>query len=468
VQTERESRVETDTQQRTERRDAGWPAIASWVMFDWSTQPFFTLITTFVFSPYFAARLASNPVEGQALWGYATAAAGFVIAILSPVLGAVADAGGSRKPWIAVFSVLLVLASFSMWWAAPGVDGAVAIALVAFAIGTIGAEFATVFNNAMMPDLVDEERLGWLSGTGWAVGYLGGLVSLGVTLGFLIGDPDTGLTLLGNPPILGLAPALFEGDRASGPFTAIWYVIFVIPLFLFVPDVPRRMKLAAAARAGWRDLVATLSRLRSHSNAARYLVAHMIYTDGLVALFAFGAIYAAGTFGWSSIELGLFGILFLVTGTVGALVGGRLDDRIGPKKLIAGCLVILILASLGILSVDRGHIAFVIQVPPATADGGLFNSISEKAYFALGAVIGAIAGPLQSASRTLLVRVSPRERITEFFGLYALSGKVTSFLGPLAVSALTMVSGSQRIGISILLVFFIGGAIVLLGVRQER
>ncbi len=460
--------MERDSRQGTERRNAGWPAIVSWLLFDWSTQPFFTLITTFVFSPYFAARLAPNPVEGQALWGYATAAAGLFIAVLSPVLGAVADAGGSRKPWIVVFSVLLVVASFAMWWAAPGVEGAITIALVAFAVGTVGAEFATVFTNAMMPDLVEEERLGRLSGTGWAVGYVGGLVSLVVTLGFLVGNPDTGHTLLGNPPIFGLDATRFEGDRASGPFTAIWYVIFVIPLFLFVPDVPRRMKLAAAARAGYRDLIATLSRLGSHGNVTRYLVAHMVYTDGLVALFAFGAIYAAGIFGWSSIELGLFGILFLVTGTIGALVGGRLDDRIGPKKLIAACLVILIVASLGILSVDREHIAFVIPVPPATADGGLFNSISEKVYFMLGAVIGAIAGPLQSASRTLLVRVSPRERMTEFFGLYALSGKVTSFLGPLAVSALTMMSGSQRIGISILLAFFIAGFVALLGVRQER
>lgn len=455
-------------QQAIPTGSAGRPAIASWLVFDCATQPFFTLVTTFVFAPYFAAHLAATPVEGQALWGYATGTAGLLIAFLSPVLGAIADASGARKPWIGVFSVLLVVGSFALWWAAPGAENAILIALGAFIVATIGAEFATVFTNAMMPSLVDENRLGRLSGTGWAIGYVGGLASLVITLGLLVGNPETGLTLLGVPPVFGLDPATFEGDRASGPFTAIWFLVFAIPLFLFVPDVPRRMGLGPAIMTGCREIAGTVARLRNHANAARYLLANMVYTDGLVGLFAFGAIYAAGTFGWTSVELGLFGILILVTGTFGALVGGRLDDRIGPKHLITTGLIVLALASLGILSVDPTHIAFFIPVDPPTADSGLFGSISEKAYLVLGGVIGLVAGPLQSASRTLLVKVSPREQMTQFFGLYALSGKVTSFVGPLAVGALTTISGSQRIGISVLLVFFVAGVWILAGVRPHR
>ncbi len=450
----------------TVRRPAGRLAIFGWLLFDCATQPFFTLITTFVFAPYFAAHLAATPVEGQALWGYATGTAGLIIAFSSPLLGAVADATGARKPWIIGFSVLLVAGSAGLWWAEPGVEGAVTIALVAFVVATIGAEFATVFNNAMMPDLVDADRLGRLSGTGWAVGYAGGLVSIVITLGLMIGDPTTGKTLLGVAPILGLDAANFGGDRASGPFSAIWYVVFVIPLFLFVPDTPKRMALLPAIRSGVGELKTTVAYLGRHANAARYLLARMIYADGLVALFAFGAIYAAGTFGWTSIELGLFGILLLVTGTIGAVIGGRVDDHIGPKRLILGCIVLLAIASLGILSVDATHIAFVIPVPPG--GGGLFGSIGEKAYLVLGATIGAVAGPLQSASRTLLVRLSPPGQMTQFFGLYALSGKVTSFVGPLAVGALTAYSGSQRIGISILLAFFVVGGLVLMTVREDR
>jgi UMF1 family MFS transporter len=449
-------------------RKATRRAIVGWLLFDWATQPYFTLVTTFVFAPYFAARLAANPVEGQALWGYATGAAGFVIAACSPALGAIADAMGARKPWIVGFSAMLVAGSIALWWAAPGFEGAVTIALVAFAVGTIGAEFATVFTNAMMPDLVDERSLGRLSGTGWAVGYVGGLVCLVITLGFFVGDPLTGKTLLGHAPVLGLDPGRFEGDRASGLFTAAWYVVFVVPLFLFMADVPKRMGLRAAIRPGLVELAATLKGLRRHANAARYLLANMIYTDGLVALFAFGAIYAAGTFGWSSIELGIFGILITLAGTIGAVVGGRLDDRIGPKRVVTATLIVLVLASIGILSVDREHVLFLIPASPPAGGDGLFAAAGEKAYLVLGAIVGAVSGPLQAASRTLLCRVAPREKMTQFFGLYALTGKVTSFVGPIAVGALTMISGSQRIGISILVLFFIAGAWILAGVRPER
>jgi UMF1 family MFS transporter len=449
-------------------RRASRRAVGSWLMFDWATQPHFTLITTFVFAPYFAAQVAETPVSGQALWGYATAIGGLAIAVLSPVLGAIADAGGARKPWIAVFSLFLVGGASMLWFAIPGGEFAIAISLVGFAIASTGAEFATVFTNAMMTDLVDDSRLGRLSAMGWAVGYAGGLVSLVAVLGFLVANPGSGLTVFGLHPILGLDPAGFEGDRASGPFTALWYAVFVLPLFLFVPDMPRRLGLGEAVRKGLGNLQSTLFELRRHANVARYLLAHMIYADGLVALFAFGGIYAAGTFGWSSFELGLFGILLTITGTIGALIGGRLDDRYGGKPVIGVALGFLVLASIGILSIDRNHIGFVFEVAPASPDGGLFSSIGEQTYLAIGALIGALAGPLQAASRSLMARISPPGRTIEFFGLYALSGKVTSFAGPLAVGVLTAYSASQRIGISVLVVLFALGAILLIGVKPVR
>ena len=437
-------------------------------MFDWATQPWFTLVTTFVFGPYFAARLAADPVHGQALWGYAAAAAGLVIAACSPILGAIADTSGARKPWIAGFSVMIVLGSVGLWFAAPGAGWAIVIAIVAFAVGTIGTEFATVFTNAMMPDLVEEHRLGRLSGTGWAVGYVGGLVSLVLMIGFMVGDPATGKTLLGVAPAFGLAPERYEGDRASGLLTAVWYLVFVIPLFLFTPDVPRRMGVAAALRPGLRELAATLRGLRHDTNAARYLIANMIYTDGMVALTVFGAIYAASVYGWTSIELGLFGIVIIFAGIFGSFIGGRLDDRIGPKPVVIGSLVILALATAAILSIDATRIFFVIPATPPSVGDGLFASTGERVYLMLGVVIGFTVGPMQAASRTLLVRVAPRGKMTEYFGLYALTGKVTSFIGPLAVGALTSISGSQRIGISIVVLFFVVGAVLLAGVRPVR
>jgi UMF1 family MFS transporter len=447
---------------------AGRRGIIGWILFDPAAQPFFTLITTFVFAPYFAAHVAASPVAGQALWGYATAAAAIVIAVLSPVLGAIADACGPRKPWIVAFSVPLVLGSAALWLTPPGGDASVAIALAGFAVATIGAEFATVFNNAMMADLVPEHRVGRLSGVGWAAGYAGGLVSLVIMLGFLVGNPETGRTFFGLAPLFGLDPARFEGDRASGPFTALWYVALVLPLLLFTPDVPRRLGIRQATEKGLANLRETLAAITRDPNPFRFLLANMVYADGLVALFAFGGIYAAGTFGWSAVELGLFGILLTVTGTAGALIGGFLDDRLGPKRVALVALVVLALACLGILSIDRDHIGFVVEAAPPVPGDGLFAAAGERVYLALGALIGAVAGPLQAASRTLLVRVSPRERIAQYFGLFALSGKATSFLGPLLVGLVTSISASQRAGVSVLLAFFVIGALLLSRVRPER
>src|SRR5712691_4561988 len=225
-------------------------AVISWIFFDWAAQPYFTLITTFVFAPYFATHVASDPESGQSLWGFATAAAGMAIALLSPVLGAIADASGRRKPWIAAFGALLMIGASLMWFGRPGEASVIPPLLFAYAIATVGVEFATVFNNAMMPTLVPPERIGRLSGTGWATGYLGGIVSLVLVLGFLAANPETGRTLFGFAPLFGLDPVSHQGDRITGPLTAVWFMIFVLPMFLLTPDYPARHSPRDALREG--------------------------------------------------------------------------------------------------------------------------------------------------------------------------------------------------------------------------
>lgn len=436
----------------------------AWILFDWACQPVFTLITTFVFAPYFAARLASNAAEGQALWGYAAAAAGLCVALGAPILGALADSGGRRKLWIGFFSLLLVAGSAMLWFAIPGAPSAVAIALAGFVLATVGAELATVFTNAMMPDLVPRERLGRLSGAGWAAGYAGGLVSLVLVLGFLVAPPDSGRTLLGFAPAFGLDPFTGGGERATGPLTALWYVVFVAPLFLMVPTRGAARSAGSAIRNGLAELRGNLAALAGRRDLALFLLSNMASKDGLAALFAFGGIYAAGILGWTTFQIGLFGILLTVTGTLGAILGGRLDDRLGPKPVLMGSLAILILCCLGIVSTERDSILFVIEVAPA-GSGGLFASPPEILYLILGGFIGAAAGPLQAAARTLLIDLSPRERMTGFFGLFALSGKATSFVGPFAVALLTDATGSQRLGISAIIVLLALGMILLARVR---
>jgi UMF1 family MFS transporter len=440
-------------------------AVISWIFFDWAAQPYFTLITTFVFSPYFATHVASDPASGQSLWGFATAAAGLVIALLSPVLGAIADASGRRKPWIAAFGALLVIGSCLMWFGKPGDVSVIPPLLLAYGIATVGVEFATVFNNAMMPSLVPPDRIGRLSGTGWATGYVGGILSLILVLGFLAASPETGRTLFGFTPLFGLDPVTHQGDRITGPLTGIWFIIFVLPMFLLTPDYPAKLPVSEALREGLIDLKQTLAELPKQKSLAAFLLANMIYTDGLVSLFAFGGIYAAGTFGWNTIQIGTFGILLAIAGTFGAWLGGKLDDSLGPKRVIAGSLMILLLAIVAILLVDKDSIFFIKVAPPAL-DGALFSGATERAYLVLGCLIGMAGGPLQAASRTLLIHMAPKERVAQYFGLFALTGKVTSFIGPLLIGVGTAVTESQKAGMAVLVLFFVAGLALLARVRD--
>jgi UMF1 family MFS transporter len=435
-------------------------AVISWIFFDWAAQPYFTLITTFVFAPYFATHVAPDPASGQALWGFATAAAGLMIALMSPVLGAIADASGRRKPWIAGFGALLVIGSGLMWFGKPGDASVIPPLLLAYAIATIGVEFATVFNNAMMPSLVPPDKIGRLSGTGWATGYVGGIVSLILVLGFLAADPDTGRTLFGFVPLFGLDPLTHQGDRITGPLTGIWFIIFVLPMFLLTPDYPAKQRLREALREGLTDLRQTLGELPKRKSLAAFLLANMIYTDGLVSLFAFGGIYAAGTFEWHTIQIGSFGILLAIAGAFGAWLGGKLDDSLGPKRVIAGSMLILLCSIVAILLVDKDQILFV-KVAPPEPDGALFSGAAERAYLVLGCLIGAAGGPLQAASRTLLIRLAPQDRIAQYFGLFALTGKVTSFVGPLLIGVITAVTESQKAGMAVLVLFFVAGLALL-------
>ncbi len=400
------------------------------------------------------------------MWGFATAAAGLMIALMSPVLGAIADASGRRKPWIAAFGALLVTGSCLMWFGKPGDVSVAPPVLLAYAIATIGVEFATVFNNAMMPSLVPPDKIGRLSGTGWATGYVGGILSLILVLGLLAASPDTGRTLFGFMPLFGLDPLTHEGDRITGPLTGIWFIVFVLPMFLLTPDYPAKRRMGEALREGLTDLRQTLGELPKRKSMAAFLLANMIYTDGLVSLFAFGGIYAAGTFDWHTIQIGSFGILLAIAGALGAWLGGKLDDSLGPKRVIAGSMLILLSSIVAILLVDKDSILF-IKVAPPVPGGALFSGAAERAYLVLGCLIGAAGGPLQAASRTLLIQMAPKDRIAQYFGLFALTGKVTSFVGPLLIGVVTAVTESQKAGMAVLVAFFVAGLALLARVRVD-
>ena len=441
------------------------PARISWMLFDWSVQPFYTLILTFLFAPYFANVVVGDGPKGQSMWGFAAAIAGVFIAVGSPFLGAFADGRGQRKPWIALFSAVLAVAMASLWIATPAAPpSTIYLVLFAFVVSTACAEYTAVFTNAIMPSLVPQKELGRLSGAGWACGYFGGLASLFLVAGLIVPMGDTGKTMFGLDPLFALDTASREGDRIVGPLSAVWYLVFMIPFFLFVPDI--RQKRAHDGRAPTAELWDTVRSLPQNRDMLLFLIARMIYTDGLTAIFTFGGIYGASVFGWGPLELGLFGIILTLVGAFGALIGGWLDDRISAKFVIVSALFILLVGAFGILSVDASHVFYVVDVEPKAPGSAPFSSTGERVFLAFAIVVGLVSAPVQSSSRSLLARLAPRDKITQYFGLFAFSGKVTAFLAPLAVALVTTVTQSQRLGMSAIALFLMAGIALMLPVRS--
>ncbi len=448
--------------------------VVGWMMFDWASQPYNTLLLTFIFGPYFAEIVSNMYIDeglsageanahAQSVWGFGQAVIGLIIALAAPVLGALADNTGRRLPFIWVFSLLYVAGAAGLWWALPD-DFNVVFVLIVFGIGFIGMEFATTFTNAMLPDLGPPKETGRLSGTGWAVGYLGGLVALVIMLLFFA-ESSVGRTLLGTPPLFGLDPEQREGTRLVGPFAALWYIVFMIPFFLWVREKkPLHVKAPGGVSKALIELKRTIMKLPQTPSLSAYLASSMIYRDALNGLYAFGGVYAKLVLGWSVIDIGIFGILAVITGAIFAWLGGRADRRYGSKPVIVWSILVLIFATVGIASIAPGEVAWL---PVSDAPILLSRTISDIAFYLCGAMVGAAGGTVQAASRAMLVKQGNPYRMTEAFGLYALAGKATAFLAPALIALVTSMSDSQRIGVTPVIGLFLLGLILLIWVKPQ-
>lgn len=415
-------------------RAAGSRAVWSWAFFDFANSAFATLVITFVYGTYFTQAIAPDPITGTALWSRAVTVTALVVAICAPFLGALADRGGYRKRFVVIFTLICVLATACLYRVLPGQIYA-ALALVVLA--NIAFEFAEVFYNAFLADIAPPERIGRVSGYGWGLGYIGGLLALVLALTLFV-QPEV--------PWFGFSTEAGENIRATNLLVAVWFLVFSLPLFFWVAEDKSQISRSGRVLADTaKQLAGTVKHIRRYRQIVRFLLARLIYNDGLVTIFAFGGIYAAETFGFTLQEVLMFGIALNLAAGSGALLMGHLDDLIGGKRTIVLSLIGLIIATTITLF-----------------------ATSKLWFWVAGLLLGVFVGPNQAASRSLMGRFVPPEAENEFFGFFAFSGKLTAFIGPFFLGMITQATGSQRLGVSVVLGLFTLGLLLLLTVDEKE
>lgn len=442
--------------------------IWGWFFYDWASQPFHTLLMTFVFGPYFVI-VASQYYLGlgqdetladanaQIVWSNCLAITGLIIGFGGPILGAIADTTRLRKPWITTFSVIYFVTALSLWYTLP--DGSnMWLMLSVFGLCFIMAEYTYIFTNAQLPSLGSIDDIGKISGSGFGFGYTGGVISLFIMLLFFV-EQDNGKTMiLEMDPLFGLDASAKEGTRFVGPFVAIWFAVFMIPYFAwFKEDSSLRRKLNISE--GFSNLLNSLRSLPARKSLFSYLGASMFYRDALNGLYSFGGTYAVLVLNWNIVKLGQFGIIAAISAALFSWLGGFLDRKWGPKPVIVFMASILTIVCFVIVNTSLTHV-FGIAVPEG-------SNLPDMVFYTCGVFIGGMGGILQSASRSMMVRHTHPERATEGFGLYALSGRATAFLAPALIGLVTAISGDARIGISPLVGLFIIGLVLLLWVDPK-
>jgi UMF1 family MFS transporter len=425
--------IELDlTEPKPARSGAG--AIFGWCLYDWAISPYPTIVSTFIISNYYAHFIASDPTIGSAQWSFMIALAGIAIAFFSPPLGAIADLMGHAKRGIAIAMSVLILAGGLIWFAKPEPGYALPLLIVS-GMGIVAMELGMLFYNALLPGVAPPKLIGRVSGWGWASGYVGGLICLGAALLLLV-QPEH--------PLFGIPKGEHENLRAAGPLTAIWAAMFGWPLFLLVKDIPKTgLKLTTAVRQGLADTWHTLRDLRKTPQLAWFLAASAIYRDGVTTILAMGGLYAGGTFGMDFNQLIIFGMSLNVTAGLGAATFAWLDDWIGSKRTIMLSVVGLIIFGTGIVIVH-----------------------SVVWFVGLALALGVFVGPTQAASRSLAVRLAPEGQVGKVFGLYALTGRAVTFVGPTMFGWVTATTHSQRYGLASILVLLVLGLTALTRVKE--
>lgn len=455
---------------------AGTPAASplgylSWTFGQAAKDPYYILVVIFIFYPYFSNTVVGDPVKGQALIGYITATAGFLMAFTAPFLGAIADKDGRRKPWLIAMIIVIAAGGFCLWFIEPEERGlSLELSLLVLFVIKVCFTVADVFHNAMLPSIAPANRVGLISGLAFSLGNVGGL-SLMLFVLFAFALPGTQpWAFLPEAPLFGLDQSRHEHNRIVGPMAAVWMVIFILPVLLFTPDgkaspLPKWQM----AKEGVRNVIQTLKHVRHYANIARYLLARMFFVDGMAGVLMFGGIYASGTFGWGTTTLLIFGLFTSASAMIGAYIGGRLDDHLGSKRTLQIAVGTASAVLLTLVSVQPDTVLYVIAVSTEPVwDSPYFATLPELFYFCTYQVFSMFFVTGLSSSRAMMARISPPEMATQFFGLFALSSTITAFLAPLMVGVATDFFDSQRVGFATLALLMIIGFLMLFTVKEEQ
>jgi UMF1 family MFS transporter len=420
----------------------------AWAAYEWAQQPYWALIATFIFTPYFAAGFVGDAARGQTLLGYAGAISGLAIAIFSPLVGASVDTRRNPRAWLIGLAVPFVLASSALWLATPGDSSRVLPILACLIVAGVTAELGGSVMNALLPVVARPGQIGRLSGTAWALAYVGALISLFIVLlGFSL--PET--------PLLGLDKALHEPDRIVGPMVAVWFLMFAWPLMVSAPQPP-----AATGAKPLAELWETIRSLPAKPHMLKFLIGRMLLGDGISSFIAFGGVLAAGLFGWTTTQLGLYAIALSVMAGIGTFIGGRVDQKLGSKRTVLIAVAVVLFGAAGVGCVGKDTLFFTLPVSPAVPGGALFSSTPERAFLFFSLFVGLTFGPAQASLRAWMAQLAPAGETGRWFGLYALSGKATAFMAPLVIAIGTRAIGDQRIAVAVSALFMIGGALVLM------
>lgn len=418
-------------------------SILGWCFYDFANSSFTTIVVTFIYSAFFADYIVGDSGLGQVYWGNAVTICAIIIAILSPIMGAIADQGGLRKTFLFFWTIVCIIFSVLLYFPQKG---DIYFALGIFIIANIAFEMGCVFCNAYVPSLTTKENMGKISGYGYAFGYLGGLLALGV-----------GLVTIALPeqPMFGITTQNGQNFRSMNLLVAIWFFIFSIPTFLWLKkDVKEKNINKNLIKNSFKQLSNTYKDIKKYKNIVRFLMARLFYNDALITIFSFGGIIAKGVYDFNLEKMLIFGIVLGISAGIGAYLMGFIDDKIGAKKTIQFSNLLLLIATCLVVFVNN-----------------------ENIFWIAGIIVGFSSGPNQSSSRSLMSKFSPKNKQNEFFGFFAFSGKITAFLGPFLLAQVTHVSlvyfhisneMAQRLGVSVVLILLIVGAIILHFVDEKN